>query len=267
MRLALLLYMGMTLSLIRALVRAHTYDLRRNPLLRLGLAWGSSMGLLSVGLAVGLAVAATRIGGGREAAGQPNALLTALFLAPPLLFGLLSGALGTVWNDWTSRGGTSTGVAGLIESGTGLYSPEYMMDQLRHALSRVARSRKTVTILILECQELGDDVSLRLLADTVQPLVRVGDTLGRVGWGRLLLLVQGELPCEACLIGRMAQVLREKTHLWLRAGVARWPEDGLLPTDLLTAADLVLKASWKAIHAPGCSSGASVPLTSPQASR
>jgi GGDEF domain-containing protein len=221
------------------------------------------MGLLSVGLAYW----ATRIGAETGGNGLPIALAAALFLAPPVFFGLLWGALGTVWYEGRFRGGSSGADSTLIESGTGLYSPEYMMHQIRHALSQVARSRKTVTLLILECQESGDDVSLRLLANTVEPLVRVGDILGRIGPGRLLVLIPGDLPCACCVLQRMGHAFHAKTHLSLRAGVARWPEDGLLPTDLLTAADLVLKATWTAFHASGCPASATVPASSSRVSR
>jgi len=255
--------MEMMLSLFRALFRSHTYDLRENAHLRLGLVWGFVMGLLTVGLAF----AATRIGAEKDGSGLPLAFAAALFLAPPVLCGLLSGALGTVWNDWTSPGKSSGADSRLIETGTGLYTPEYMMHQIRHALSRVARTRKTVTLLILECQESVDEVPLRLLAKVVEPLVRVGDILGRIGPGRLLLLVQGDLPCAFCVIQRMGRAFHQDTHLSLRAGVARWPQDGLFPTDLLTAADLVLKASWTAIHAPGCAAGMPAFSSSSQAFR
>jgi GGDEF domain-containing protein len=136
-----------------------------------------------------------------------------------------------------------------------------MIDHLRRAVARVARTHDTVTILLLETVESTDASALQSLADSVQPLVREGDTLGLIGSHRLLLIVHGELACGLCLIERMADAVLHRCHLTLRAGVARWPEDGQGPAALLEAADLPLKASWHAYHSGLCPEKAREPNT------
>jgi GGDEF domain-containing protein len=140
----------------------------------------------------------------------------------------------------------------ILDLSTGLFTAEYMLGQLRHALARVARSQEKVSIVIFELDCPADDPGLSLLAETIRPLVRESDILGRIGEGQLLLLVHGELPCAACLTERVEDSLYERTHLRLQAGVARWPEDGRISAELLYAADLVLKASWKGRHGAEC---------------
>jgi GGDEF domain-containing protein len=236
-------------SLIRALGRSHTYNLRRNPTLVLGVAWGCLAGLFSVILAF----RAIGVGPGSDPHPIPSALCLLLFLAHPVVLGVVSGALGTVnrMNALYARA-RRLGSGGIIDPGTGLYSPEYMLDQLRHALARVARTRETVTILILELEGEKGDRALSLLAESTRPLVRASDILGRIGEGRLLLLVHGDLACPLCLGARVAGAHYDLTHLKLRFGTARWPQDGRVPADLLDAADLVLKASWNEHHGRPC---------------
>lgn len=234
------------MSVIRALGRFHTYNLRRNPMLCLGILWGGAAGFLSVALAS----AAVTMGPGKGLRSLPSPLLIALFLAHPTLLGLLLGAVGTVWRE--ERTPSSAGASGLTDTATGLYSPEYMMHQLRHALARVSRTAERVTIVILETMEEGDDRALAALGAAARPYLRHEDILGRLGQGRLLLIVHGTLPCALCLVNRVAEMVFERTHRTVRAGVARWPEDGRVPADLIGAADLVLKASWNVGHAQEC---------------
>ena len=243
--------MSTAASLIRALGRSHTYNPRRNPTLVLGVAWGCLAGVFTLSFAA----CATRVGAGRV----PSSLYGLgflLFLAHPFVFGLFLGALGTLLKDQserTSRAGRRPSESGMIlDLSTGLFTPEYMLGQLRHALARVARSEEKVTIVIFELDRPADDPGLCLLAETIRPLVRESDILGRIGEGQLLLLVHGELPCAFCLTERVGDSFYGRTHLRLQAGVARWPEDGRISAELLYAADLVLKASWKGRHSPDC---------------
>jgi GGDEF domain-containing protein len=251
-------------NLVRALGRSHTYNLRRNPTLVVGLAWGCFAGLLSVSFAACLA----GVGTGRDPSSIPYALGLSLFLAHPVVLGLVSGAWGTVLRDdgvKLKRSGRNRCESGRIaDPATGFYSPEYMLDHLRHALATVARSHQTVTIVIFELEEGTDDPGLCLLAETVRPLVREGDILGRISEGRLLLIGGGDIPCAFCLTSRVASSLYEHTHLRLEAGVARWPDDGRRSAELLYAADVVLKASWKGEHSPQCPQKAQTPVTSGQ---
>jgi GGDEF domain-containing protein len=243
--------MSTAAGLIRALGRSHTYDPRRNPALVLGLAWGSLAGLFSLSFAA----CAARVGAGR-APSSLYALGFLLLLVHPVVLGLLSGALGTVLSDRsrkTSGAERCRRQPGMItDAATGLYTPEYMLDQLRLSLARVARSRDSVTIVIFELDPPADDAGFCLLAQTIRPLVRESDILGRMSEEQLLLVVHGDLPCASCLTDRVADSVYGRTHLRLEAGVARWPEDGRISAELLYAADLVLKASWKAKHAPDC---------------
>ena len=239
-------------SLIRALGRSHTYNPRRNPTLVLGLAWGCAVGFLSLGFAA----CAAGVGAGRDPSSISYGLGLLLFLAHPVVFGIVAGALGTVCGSpvhTAKRAGRSSGVpSAIVDPSTGLYSAPYMLDQIRQALARSARSREPVTLIILEPDRAGDDPTLCLLAESARPFVREGDALGRIGEGRLLLLAYGSLPCAVCLTERMSGSLYGRAHLKLKAGVARWPQDGRATSELLDAAGLVLKASWAWGHDDRC---------------
>lgn len=248
--------------LVRALGRSHTYNLKRNP----PFAWGLGIGGISGLITVGLAVAASRVGSGREVPAVAHTLLLPLFLAHSVGVGILLGAFGTVWADLRERihrGERALERAGLVEPGTGLYSERYMREELHHALSRVARTERTVTIFILELAELRDEEALVALAETVRPLVRDSDLLGHLGIGRLLLIFHGEVACALCVAGRMGDAVHQRLRLTLQTGVARWPQDGPRPADLLDAADLILKASWGGDHGTGCREAAHPLLAAP----
>jgi GGDEF domain-containing protein len=243
--------MGTIASLVRSLGQWRTYNLRRNPLLLIGLVLGCSAGLLSAGLAV----ATFRVGWGGDSRSIPYALVIPLLLAHPLLFGIIWGALGAVWRGQDSKLPHSAPPAAsprVAASAAGIHSPRFMMDHLRRAVARVAHSGEHVTILILEVEEAPEASALRSLAESIEPLLREGDILGFLGSHRLLLIVHGELPCSRCFIRTMADSVYDRCHLTLRAGVARWPEDGQAPAELLEAADLPLKASWRVDHSGLC---------------
>jgi len=239
-------------SLIGALGRRHTYNPRRNPTLVRGLAWGVAAGFLSLWFAACL----TGVGAGRDPSSISYGLGLLLFLAHPVIFGILAGALGTLRRNPVAPGvvARSTGVERslIVDPATGLYTTACMLDQIRQTLARSARSREPVTLVILEPDRPWEDPTLRQLADAVSSFVRQGDALGRIGEGRLLLLAQGSLPCAFCLTERMSGFLYRQTRIKLRAGVAQWPQDGRGTAELLDAAGIVLKASWGGGHDDRC---------------
>jgi hypothetical protein len=104
-----------------------------------------------------------------------------------------------------------------------------------------------------------DPSALTLLAESAKTIVRESDVLGGIGEGRLLLLVHGEIPCPSCLTDRVAGALYDRTHLRARAGVLRLAHDGRLSADLLDAASLVLKASWRQRHVEACPASVAQP--------
>src|SRR6476659_2298546 len=80
---------------LKALGRAHSYDLRRNECLRTGLLLGLIVSILPLACEVLLSGS-----GARNPLHEVRATpLLFIFLAHPLLFGLLFGAMGTIKRD------------------------------------------------------------------------------------------------------------------------------------------------------------------------
>ena len=134
---------------LRALGRSHTYNLFRNPEAWFGILWGIPIPVFSIALDRALV------------AGQHRSLALILseppwhiaFLAHPLLFAVIFGAMGTIRRD------LETGNRELIERLgreattdplTGAHNRRYVLEELDKALSRAGRSAEPIAVVMFD---------------------------------------------------------------------------------------------------------------------
>jgi diguanylate cyclase (GGDEF)-like protein len=241
---------------LKALGRAHTYNLRKNECLRTGLLLGIVVSILL------LACEAILSGsGGRnlleEMRSHPFYLI---LLAQPVLFGLIFGAMGTVKRELDRRYESEvlalSGLA-MTDSLTGLYNRRYVEEELKNLLHRAGRTGEPVSVVFFDLDHFkevnqkqghrGGDLMLKMVAEALQTVLRQGEILGRYGGDEFLLVVAADLPYATHLVERAVAAVKLWTRLSLSAGVARSNDDGTTPEELIAAADARL-AKVQTIH-------------------
>jgi len=231
---------------LKALGRAHTYNLRRNPWLRAGLLLGLIVTILPM---AGEAIRSRVAGGnpGEELIARPFYLC---FLVHPALFGLIFGALGTIKRDrdlvQERERMTLSGLA-MTDSLTGLYNRRYVEEELKNLLHRAERTGEPVSVVFFDLDHFkkvnqeqghrGGDLMLKMVAEALQSVLRQGEILGRYGGDEFLLVVAADLPYATNLVDRAIAAVRLWTRLSLSAGVARSRDDGTTPEELTAVAD------------------------------
>jgi diguanylate cyclase (GGDEF)-like protein len=231
---------------LKALGRAHTYNLGRNECLRAGLFLGL---IVSILLLAGVAVL-SGIGGKnplREIEGQP---LYLLMLAHPVLFGVLFGAMGTIKRDLDllhERDLTMLSGLAMTDPLTGLYNRRYVEEELKNLLHRTERTGEPVSVVFFDLDHFkevnqkhghrGGDLTLKMVAEALQTVLRQGEILGRYGGDEFLLVVAADLPYATNLVERAVAAVQLWTRLSISAGVARSRDDGTTPEELIAAAD------------------------------
>jgi diguanylate cyclase (GGDEF)-like protein len=225
--------------------RGYTFDPRRNPYLWFGLAWGGPVPVFSFAFDLALGAA------GRTPldaiAEHPVHLI---FLAHPLLFALIFGAMGTLRHELERENQRLIGELRSLATTdplTGIANRRRVMEELEATLARASRSRQPFAVVLLDLdgfKRINDeqghpagDVVLRKTAAALQGVTRQGDLLGRYGGDEFMLVIHGELTPEDPLIHRAAEAVGRDTGLGLSAGVARYPEDGSTGDGLMAAAD------------------------------
>lgn len=243
---------------LQALGRAYTYNLRRNPWLRAGLLLGLIVTILPLA-AEGIL--------SRHPGGNPLEALLAhpfrlFFLAHPVLFGLIFGALGTVKRDrdlaFERERMTLSGLA-MTDPLTGLYNRRYVEEELKNLLHRAERSGEPVSVVFFDLDHFkevnqrqghrGGDLVLKMVAEALQSVLRQGEILGRYGGDEFLLVVAADLPYTANLVDRAVAAVKLWTRLSLSAGVARSRDDGTTPEELIAVADARLAKAQAKHHA------------------
>lgn len=235
---------------LKAFGKSFTYDVRRNHYLWFGFLWGIPVPIFSLALDCSLgAPGRTPLEALRD---HPVHLF---FLAHPLLFALIFGAMGTLRHALEEQNAqlirSLTDLA-TTDALTGLHNRRYVLQELSKAVLRSRRTDQRFAVVLFDLDgfkaindTLGHpagDVVLRKVADGLQSIVREGDVLGRYGGDEFLLITYGDLPTTQTLASRAEATVREATGLGLSAGIARFPEDGTAGEALVDVADRLLSA-------------------------
>ena len=234
---------------LEAFGRTFTYDVRRNVYLWFGFLWGIPVPIVSLALDCTLSgISGWTLVGAILA--HPFHLF---FLAHPILFALVFGAMGTVrhrleeQNEQLIRSLTDLATTDAL---TGLHNRRYVLGELTKALQRARRSHQKFSVVLFDMdgfKQINDtsghaagDVILKKAAAALESVTREGDVLGRYGGDEFLLITYGDLAADQALPDRADQAVLAGTGLGVSAGVARYPEDGTTEETLIDRADAVL---------------------------
>lgn len=239
-------------SYLAAFGRPFTYDVRRNVYLWFGLLWGLPVPVVSIALDLSLCAAQGRTP--FTAVGEHPVHL--FFLAHPLLFALVFGAMGTVRHaleDENARLIESLTDLATTDALTGLHNRRYVLEELEKALQRSRRMDQRFAVALFDLdgfKEINDtsghaagDLVLRKASEALKSVTREGDVLGRYGGDEFLLITYGDFSSSRSLGERADQAVLGSTGLGISTGVARFPEDGGTSSVLLEQADRLLAAT------------------------
>jgi diguanylate cyclase (GGDEF)-like protein len=142
---------------------------------------------------------------------------------------------------------------------TGLANRGWFHDQLKHALTRAARYRRSVAVLFVDLDRfkgvndsLGHDAGDRMLRECAQRLkkcLRESDTVARVGGDEFVVLMEDYSSlrdtvtvAQKILANTAAPVLLAGREFTLSAsvGISVYPEDGTNVETLLKNADIAM---------------------------
>jgi diguanylate cyclase (GGDEF)-like protein len=241
---------------LKALRSAYTYNLGTNAFLR----GGFLLGLLVSIFPLVFEGILSRTGGRsplEEIRAHPFYLI---FLAHPPLFGIIFGAIGTIKRDLDrhqERKVTVLSGLAMTDPLTGLYNRRYVEEELMNLLHRAERAGGPVSVVFFDLDHFkgvnekdghrGGDLMLKRVAEALQSVLRKGEILGRYGGDEFLLVVAADLPYATNLVERAVTMVKVRTGLSLSAGVARSSDDGMIPEELIAAADARL-ANVQAKH-------------------
>ncbi|UCJ17069.1 diguanylate cyclase [Pseudomonas sp. MM211] len=142
---------------------------------------------------------------------------------------------------------------------TGLYNRRYLDELFGRELARVRRENAPLSLALIDLDHFkqlndehghldGDDV-LKSVAQHLLVNLRSSDTVFRIGGEEFLLILPGADAIEASKrLEDICQGLAQKQietrsgvrHITLSAGLALWPDQGLVLDELLRAADAAL---------------------------
>jgi diguanylate cyclase (GGDEF)-like protein len=229
----------------RAFGRLYTYDLRHNGYLRFGLLWGLPVPLFSI--ALDLHAAPPGHGPLEAMLAHPFHLF---FLAHPLFFGLLFGAMGTVRHDLEVENDhliARLTTMAMTDALTGLHNRRYTMEALRAGIHRARRNGERLALVLFDLDgfkavnerlgHLAGDRVLREVAEALRGVLRRSETLGRYGGDEFMLVTAGDLERTEMVVARARAAVKRRTTLGVSAGIARSGEDGDTPDELVAAAD------------------------------
>ena len=237
--------MRLVRAYLAAFRRGFTYDVRKNPYLWFGFGWGCPVPFFAIAFDLTLGPA-----GRRPLDVLAEHPVQFIFLAHPLLFALLFGAMGTLRHELERENFRlieELRSLATTDPLTGIANRRRVLEELDSTLARASRGSQPFAVILLDLDgfkrvndELGHpagDVILKKTAAALQGVTRQGDVLGRYGGDEFLLVVHGQMAPQDPLVDRAAEAVRKETGLGLSAGVARYPEDGGNAAGLVATAD------------------------------
>ena len=236
-------------AFLKAFADRHTYDLRTNLYLWFGLLWGLPVPFYYLLLTQGDAASSTT----RMIEGP---WMKVFFMAHPLMFGLVFGALGSMrvkLERENERLIQELRAQAWVDPLTGLYNRRYVMEEFRNILKRAARSGDPVRAVLLDLDgfkavndkqgHLAGDRVLQDAATALRNGIRQGDLLGRFGGDEFLLVALGDAAAVQEIVERCQNSVQGATGLTISAGVAEAVKPGEDPESLIRRADEDLSAS------------------------
>jgi diguanylate cyclase (GGDEF)-like protein len=230
---------------VRAFGRGFTYNLRENHYLWFGFIWGIPIPVVTLALDLSLGPSGRTVW--HAVAEHPAQLF---FLAHPILFGLIFGAMGAVRHKLEEENArlisslTDLATTDLL---TGLHNRRYVLAELQKAIQRARRSGQPFSVVLFDLdgfKQVNDthghsagDLVLKKAATALQSICREGDVLGRYGGDEFLLVAFGAAPDEATLPHRADQAVNREAGLGTSAGISHYPEDGGDEEALIACAD------------------------------
>ncbi|MBI2900531.1 MAG: GGDEF domain-containing protein [Planctomycetes bacterium] len=224
------------------------------PLIRAYARIAGSSPYLWLGGVVGVVVLVNTIalgsgGGGdsREAFALPAGRL--LFLAHPLLIGIVLGAAGAARKGQEQDGPLIETLReqAMTDPLTGLFNRRYLDAAMKEMTERASRSGTSLALILLDLDEfksvndarghLAGDQVLCDAAAAMREVLRQEDILGRYGGDEFVILVEADPFSTMRLAGRALDAVWQKAGLAFTAGVAYRPLDGETVQDLLRTAD------------------------------
>ncbi len=232
---------------LRALARSHTYNLRRNTFAWFGFAWGLPIPLFSLSLDHMLL----------DDWGHRSFRIILMehpwhfiFLAHPLLFGVVFGAIGTLFHDLDADNRdliSRLEREATTDSLTGAHTRRFVLEELERSLARSERSIEPVSLILMDMDNfkevndtqghLAGDKLLRDVANALKEALRRGDTLGRYGGDEFLIVAPGGRDGATTVSERARKTVEERTGHTISAGIAVSGENGRSTSELIMAAD------------------------------
>ena len=143
-----------------------------------------------------------------------------------------------------------------VDELTGLFVHRYFQERLAEELARAQRSRQGLSLLMIDIDHfkkyndqyghIAGDLVLKQVAQIMMELVGPGESACRYGGEEFAVVLPQRSKQEAAALAEtlrqtIAQadfvLRRETTHVTVSAGVASFPEDGVLKEDLLKQVD------------------------------
>jgi diguanylate cyclase (GGDEF)-like protein len=231
---------------LAAFRRGITYDIRRNVYLWFGFLWGLPVPIVSIALDLSLSPAPGRTA--LQAVTEHP--IHFFFLAHPILFALVFGAMGAIRYALEEKNAQliqSLTELATTDALTGLNNRRYVLEELNKALQRARRTDQRFALVLFDLDgfkaindnrgHAAGDVILKKAADALHSVIREGDVLGRYGGDEFLLITYGDLGSTQALATRAEEAVRKDTGLGVSAGIARYPEEGSSGESLIEQAD------------------------------
>lgn len=218
-------------TFLTALLRPETYLPHRNAYLIFGLMWGAPIPAVTLGLQ--MSADGLTFGVDGLVLCLSHHPIQWLFLAHPLLFAVVFGAMGTTAQDREHRVATLIDHLenlALTDGLTGLHNHRAFQDRIRREAARAAREDRPVSLALLDLDGFkahndrhghpeGDQV-LKEVATRLQRSVRSYDAVCRTGGDEFAVVLPDTDITDACVRAERIREAMNGTGLTISAGVA-----------------------------------------------